>query len=145
MMDPNPATLKIDIRPSLILSSALSALHFLALAAAWVSLTGWAQYLVVSGVLLSGAATLGSVLQLLPAAVMSLELHADGRASWRDRRGGWHQGGLGGGHYVSWVLVVVGLRPAERRIRRLVLAADSAPPEDMRRLRVWLRWRGNTR
>jgi hypothetical protein len=145
MMDPNPATLKIDIRPSPILAGVLGALHVLALAAAWVSLTGWTEYLVMSGVLLSGAATLGSVLQLLPAAIVSLELHADGRASWRDRRGGWHEGGLGGGHYVSRVLVVVGLRPAERRTRRLVLAVDSALPEDMRRLRVWLRWRGNTR
>jgi len=143
MMGSNAAKLKIEIRPSRILAGALGALHLLALAAGWLSLAGWAGYLVASGVLLSGAASLAHVLQLLPAAVVSLELHADGRVSWRDRRGVWHEGGFGSDHYVSPVLMVVGLRPAHGRTRRLVLAVDSAPAEDMRRLRIWLRWRGD--
>jgi hypothetical protein len=144
MMGSNPATLKIDIQPSLILAGVLGAVHILALAAAWLSLAGWAAHVVASGVLFSGAASLAKVLQLIPAAVVSLVLHADGRAAWRDRGGVWHEGRYGGEHYVSPALVVVQLRPSERRVRRLVLASDSAPAEDLRRLRVWLRWRGDT-
>jgi hypothetical protein len=144
MIDSNPAALKIEIRPSLILAGILGAAHVLALAAALLSLPGWAGYLVASGVVLSAAASLAKVLQLLPASVVSLELFANGCASWRDRRGLWHEGGFGGGHYVSAVLVVVGLRSAGRQTQPLVLAADSASAEDMRRLRVWLRWRGDS-
>jgi len=144
MRDSNPAAVKIEIRPSLILAGILGAVHSLALAAVLLSLSGWAGYLVASGVVLSAAVTLAKVLQLLPDSVVSLELYADGHASWRDRRGLWHEGGFGGDHYVSAALVVVGLRPAGRRTRPLALVADSASAEDMRRLRVWLRWRGDS-
>lgn len=146
MMDSNPAALKIEIRPSLILAGLLGAVHILGLVAALLSVPGWAGYLVGSGVVLSAVATLAKVLQFLPASVVSLELYADGRASWRDRSGLWHEGGFGGGdHYVSAALVVVALRSAGRhQARPLVLAADSASAEDMRRLRVWLRWRGDS-
>jgi len=142
-MDSNPASLKIDIRPSAVLAAALGAVHILALVVACLNLSGWASYAVIAGVLLSGSASLAAVLQLRSAAVVHLELHADGRAAWRDRGGFWHHGRLGGDHYVSPALVVIGLRPAEARARRLVLAADSASAEDLRRLRVWLRWRGD--
>jgi len=138
----DPDTLIVDIRPSLILAGVLGALHVLALAAGWVSLAGWGAYLVLSGVALSAVASLAKALTVLPSAVLSLELRADGRASWRDRSGAWYEGALGTDHYVSPLLVVLRLKPAARGIRRLVLASDSASAEQLRRLRVWLRWQG---
>jgi toxin CptA len=134
------ATLRIDLKPSLKLAALLGAVHLLALAAAWVSLADWPRYLVGSGVLLSGAMCLVEVLQRSSTAALSLELHADGRASWRDRNGTWHEGSLGADRFVSTALVVMGLE-MDRGRKWLVLMADSASAEELRRLRLWLRWR----
>jgi len=138
---PAAPTLQIDLRPSLQLAALLGVAHVLALAAAWVSLADWPRYLVGSGVLLSGAACLGETLHRSSTAAVSLELHADGRASWGDRNGTWHEGRLGADHFVSTALVVMGLDQIERGRKWVVLMADSASAEDLRRLRIWLRWR----
>ncbi len=74
------------------------------------------------------------------AAAVSLELRADGHASWRDRNGEWHEGRLGADHFVSTALVVMGLDQIERGRKWVVLMADSASPEELRRLRIRLRW-----
>jgi hypothetical protein len=134
------ATLQIDLKPSLKLAALLGAVHLLALAAAWLSLADWPRYLVGSGVLLSGAVCLVEVLQRSSGAALSLELHADGRASWRDRNGTWHEGRLGAERFVSTALIVMGLEMNRGR-KWLVLMADSASAEELRRLRLWLRWR----
>ena len=135
------ATLQFDLKPSLKLAGLLVLAHVFALAAVWVSLTGWPQYLVGCGVLLSGAGWLAEVLHRSSRAAVSLEFHEDGRASWRDGNGAWHEGKLGSDHFVSAALVVLGLDQTGRGRKWLVLMADSALPEDFRRLRVWLRWR----
>lgn len=134
-------TLQIELRPSLQLAALLGVAHAFALAAAWVSLADWPRYLVGSGVLLSGAACLVEILHRSSTAAVSLELHADGRASWRDRDGIWHEGKLGADHFVSTALVVMGLEQMERGRKWVVLMADSASAEELRRLRIWLRWR----
>lgn len=134
-------TLQFELKPSLKLAGLLVVAHVLALAAAWVSLAGWPQYLVDFGVLLSGAACLAEVLHRSSRAAVALELHVDGRASWRDRNGAWHEGRLVGDHFVSAALVVLRLDQTGRGRKWLVLMADSALPEDFRRVRVWLRWR----
>jgi len=133
--------LQFDLRPSLKLAGLLVVAHALALGAAWVSLTGWPQVLVGLGVLLSGAGCLAEVLHRSSRAVLSLELREDGRASWRDRNGRWHEGRLGSEHFVSTALLVLRLDQTGRGRKWLVLMGDSAGPEDFRRLRVWLRWR----
>src|SRR6266849_595186 len=138
---PAAITLQIDLRPSLQLAVLLGVAHVLALAAAWVSLADWPLYLVGSGVLLSGAACLVETLHRSSTATVSLELHADGRASWRDRNGAWHEGRLGADHFVSTALVVMGLDQNEQCRKWVVLMADSASTEELRRLRIWLRWR----
>ena len=135
------SALQFDLKPSLKLAGLLVVAHVLALGAAWVSLTGWPQGLVGLGVLLSGAGCLAEVLHRSSRAVLSLELREDGRASWRDRNGRWHEGRLGSEHFVSTVLVVLRLDQTGRGLKWLVLMGDSARPEDFRRLRVWLRWR----
>jgi len=138
---PVATPLQIDLRPSLRLAALLGVGHVLALAAAWVSLADWPMYLVGSGVLLSGAACLVETLHRSSTAAVSLELHADGRACWRDRNGAWHEGRLGADHFVSTALVVMGLDQIERGRKWVVLMADSASAEELRRLRIRLRWR----
>jgi len=137
------STLQLDLKPSLKLAGLLLLAHVLALAAAWVSLAGWPQVLVGFGILLSCVGCLAEVLQRSSRAAVSLELREDGGASWRDRRGRWHEGRLRSDHFVSAAFVVLGLDLTGRGRKWLVLLDDSASPEDFRRLRVWLRWRGD--
>jgi len=132
--------LRIDLRPSRLLSAVLVLAHGLAMSAVWISLGGLPRVLVGITLLASLAANLAQALQRTPWSAVSLELAEDGRASWRDPRGAWHEGTLGGSHFVSPLLVVVGLKTRNGRAKRVILLSDSAPPDDLRRLRVWLRW-----
>jgi hypothetical protein len=131
--------LRLNLRPSRLLAGALVLAHGLALSAAWIGLSGWAWNIAAFAVL----ASLGWCVargRLRPA---SIELHEDGRASWADRRGTWHDGRLGRNNFVGAALVILELKPAGIGRKWVVLMGDSAPPEDFRRLRVWLRWRGS--
>ena len=136
----DPSTLRIEIRPSRELAALLAAAHILALVAAWIALGGWPRYLVEFGILLSAAGCLAEVFQRSDRSATSVELRGDGSASWRDRAGVWHEGRLGRDHYLSPVLVVVELRREDRGRKRIVLFVGSTPSEEMRRLRIWLRW-----
>ena len=133
--------LRLDLKPSHRLAGLLVAAHGLALAAAWVSLAGWARYLAAAAILVSLVHSVARVLHRVGASTVSLELREDGRASWRNRDGRWHEGILGRNHFVSAALVVLELEPGGRGRKWLVLMQDSTSPEDFRRLRVWLRWR----
>ena len=136
--------LQIRLRPSVFLIGALGLLHGLALAAAWISLSGWPARLIAAGILLSAAGRIAEALQRTAQAAMELEMHAGGRAAWRDRLGSWHDCSLGTGHFVSPLLIIVDLQQPNRRHKRILLLPDSAPAEDLRRLRVWLRWRNGS-
>jgi hypothetical protein len=154
------------LQSSRILAALLALLHLFALFSAAVSLEGWPLVLVEAGVCLSALGAIGEALQRWPDSTLELELHEDGRAAWRDRRGVWHEGNLRNSNYVSSWLMIVALAfpaaspeartgphgpvslwsfarafgwPARRRL--LVLLSDAAAPEDLRKLRVWLRWR----
>jgi len=199
------ATLRFPLQSSRILAVLLALLHFFALFSAAASLEGWPLVLVEAGVGLSAVGAIGEALQRWPDSALELELHEDGRAAWRDRRGIWHEGKLRNSSYVSsWLLIVAlavpeatrercaseraqrtrrnapaslcscagtaaspatrercaseraqrtcrnalaylcsflgkAASPAPRRL--LVLLSDAASPEDLRKLRVWLRWR----
>ena len=132
--------LQIELRPSLRLAGVLGAAHILALAAAWLSLEGWPRYVVACGVLLSAGGCLTEILHRSSRAAVALELLDDGRASWRDRSAKWHEGRLGDDHFVSAALVVMRIDRTQGGRKWLVLADDSGAHEDLRRLRVWLRW-----
>jgi toxin CptA len=134
--------LRLDLRPSRLLAVLLLLAHGLALTAVWISLDAWARALLGAGIVLSGAYSAARALHLLGQGVASLELHEDGRASWSARDGGRREGRLGRNNFVSAVLVVLELESAGRGRTRVVLMGDSATPDDLRRLRVWLRWRG---
>lgn len=135
------ATLRFPLQSSRILAVLLAFLHLFALFSAAVSLEGWPLILVEAGVCLSAVGAIGEALQRWPGSALELELHEDGSAAWRDRRGIWHEGKLCNSSYVSsWLLIVALAVPGAPR-RPLVLLADAAAPEDLRKLRVWLRWR----
>lgn len=133
--------LRLDLKPSYRLAGLLAAAHGLALAAAWVSLAGWGGYLAAVAILISLVHSVARVLHRSGASTIALELREDGRASWRNRDGRWHEGRPGRNHFVSAALVVLELEPEGGGRKWMVLIEDSASPQDFRRLRVWLRWR----
>lgn len=137
---PDDSPVSIEFRPSRIFAGGLVGAHGLALLAAWVSLSGWVHMLVAFGVCLSALGCLAEALQWSGRAAVALELRADGRARWRDRKGLWHESLLGNDHFLSPVLMVVGLLTGGRSRKRIVLFSDSAAPEELRRLRVRLQW-----
>jgi len=133
--------LRINLKPSRLLSAVLVLAHGLAVYAVWISLGGLPRALTGIALLASLAVTLAQALLRTPWSAVSLELAEDGRASWKDPRGAWHEDTLGRSHFVSPLLVVVGLKTRNGRSKRVILLSDSTPPDDLRRLRVWLRWR----
>src|SRR5207245_3003554 len=126
---PAESTLQLDLKPSLKLAGLLLAAHVLALAATWVSLAGWPQVLVGFGIVLSGTGCLAEVLHRSPRAAVSLELREDGRAAWRDRNGGGHEGRLRSDPCVSAALVVLGLDQTGCGRHWVVLMGDSGVAE----------------
>jgi len=132
-------SLKVELRPSLLLAALLALVHLLALVAVWVSLDRWPLWLASAGILVSAAACLARALQLEGGAVLALELHPEERVAWKDRGGAWHDAQLGRDHFVSGFLVVMALDQPTRRGKHVVLLPDSAPAADLRRLRVRLR------
>ena len=74
-----------------------------------------------------------------------LRLKADGRIQLSVAGADWHGAELLPGGFVSPGFSVVRLRDADGAIHRLTLLADSASPDDLRRLRVSLRWAPRTR
>lgn len=136
-----PAPLRIELKPSYLLAGLLGLAHVLALGAAWVSLAGWPRYLVATGILISLAVCVAGALHRRRDSMAALELRADGDAAWMDGDGRWHDCRVAQDHFVSPLLVVLALERDGAAQQRVVLLPDSAAAEDLRRLRVWLRWR----
>lgn len=131
----------VALKPSWRLAALLGTVHAAALAAAAASIAGWGLVLIVVGILVSAAATIADALQQLPSSVREFELDEDGSGCWRDRAGREHRIGVARCGWVSPALVVLGLRKGRQRWRWIVLMTDSAPAPQLRKLRVWLKWR----
>ncbi len=114
-----------------------------ALACAWISLPSLAFPPIAAGIALAWAWHLGQALQWSAGTVRALELAAKGDARWQDGSGQWHEAEILPNSYVSdWLVVVnLGAGGGGGRGRSLVLLPDCAVAEELRRLRVWLRWR----
>ena len=132
--------LTVTLRPSPILALALTLMAGAALVCAWISLPGAAVAPAAAGITLAWAWHLAQALQRSVRAARALELDAQGGARWLDGSGLWQEAEVLPSSYASDWLVVLNLRAVRRR-RSLVLLPDAAPPEELRRLRVWLRWR----
>ena len=133
--------LTIALRPSRILALALTLVAATALACAWISLPRAAFPPAAAGIALIWVWHVAPALQRGKRAVRALEVAENGDARWQDGSGQWHEAGILPGSYVSNWLVVVNLGAAGGRSRSLVLLQDCAAADELRRLRVWLRWR----
>ena len=133
--------LTVTLKPSRVLALALTLMAGVALACAWISLPGPAFLAVAAGIGLAWMFHLTQALQRGRRAARALELSEQGPPRWQDGSGRWHDAEILPSSYVSDWLIVINLRGNGRRGRSLVLLPDGAAAEELRRLRVWLRWR----
>ena len=136
-------TLTLNLRPSRILALALTLMAGAALAASWTSLPELAVVPVAAGIVLALVWHIPDILQRGTHGVRALELDAEGNARWQDGSGQWHAAKVLPSSYVSGWLVVINLGGDPGAARAVALLPDCAAAEDLRRLRVWLRWRLN--
>ena len=134
-------TVTVALKPSRVLALALTLMAGAALACVWISLPRVALLPAATGIALAWIWHLAPVLQRGRRAVRVLEVTENGDARWQDGLGQWNEAEIQSGSYVSNWLIVVNLGTPGRRGRALVLLPDCAAAEELRRLRVWLRWR----
>lgn len=132
---------EIELKPSRRLGLLLAGLAGLALAATWTAaLPVWLQ-VALSG--LVAAAAVGSVWRA--PTVLRLRQQADGSLLAQAADGDWREVEVLGDSFVSPALIVLRYQLEGERPRALTLLGDSAAAEDLRRLRVSLRWARRTR
>lgn len=133
---------RLVLQPSPRLAVCLGGLHLAALVAAFASLNGWPLLLVLCGMALSAASSLGMALLRFPGVIVEIELQEDYSARWRDSSGSWHAGKLAREGYVSAWLVLMALDEGQESRRRWVaMGTDSAPLESLRAVRLAMRSR----
>ncbi len=79
------------------------------------------------------------------APVTRLRIGADGELQCQDAAGEWRAMAVLGDSFVSPVLIVLRYRDGGGAVRTRTLLPDSAAADDLRRLRVSLRWARHTR
>jgi len=132
--------LVIELRPSRRLLVFLVVAHVAAILAAIAGLP------VIPAAILSAALALSLLGQLQvarlarPGSVRALHVAADGQVQIRDPNGGWHGVVLAGHAFATAWLVILPLDAPSGGRHTVVLLADSAAGDDLRRLRVWLQW-----
>jgi len=133
---------EIEFKPSRLLGLLLLGVAALALVAIRLAALPDAIQLVL------GAAAIGLSAwgwrRGLPIAA-SLRIAADGRLQCLDDAAEWGDAEVLGDSFVSPALVVLRYRTAGQPMRTLTLLPDSASADDLRRLRVSLRWTRRTR
>jgi toxin CptA len=134
--------LRLALGRSRILLCALIAAHAGAAAAVLSASPGWPWSAAASAVLAASAVKVirRHALRTGPDAVLSLELGGAGECRMLRADGGVRTCRVQDSSYVSPQLVVLHLRESPRRMHYVVLTADSAPAEPLRRLRTRLRW-----
>jgi toxin CptA len=87
-----------------------------------------------------------TALRLSRNSVIAIRISADNVLSAKTRVGEWRDCEVLGSTYVTAALTVLMLKTgAERGTRSVVLMPDSMTADDFRRLRMWLRWRPETK
>lgn len=132
---------KIEPKPSRLLGLLLLGMTALSLAAIYLA----AIPAVIQ--MLTGLAVIGlSVWGWRRARFMEvLRMTADGMLQCQNEQAEWREVEVQGDSLVSPALIVLRYRFETQRIRTQVLLPDSAGAEDLRRLRVSLRWARHTR
>ena len=135
--------LYVDLRSSRTLAVLLGASGLGACALLiFLPMSPWLAGLIIVVVVLAVAHALAlHALLMLPAAVMNIEITAQGEMYCTLRSGARVVVTVLGNSTVMPWLTVLNLRQAERRLaRHVVLLPDSMAADEFRRLRVWLRW-----
>lgn len=138
---------RISVRPSVLIAIAVSIVHVGAAAVLWV---------VPVPAVFKAAVTLAIAVSLIyfmardaalhaARSIVALELRDDGEIACQTRDGAWLGCELLGSSYVTPGMTVINLRlRGSVGYRRVILVLDNMDAEDFRRLRTWLRWRGET-
>jgi toxin CptA len=127
-----------------LLASALLLAHGGAIACAVLFLPGWWMPALATAALATSLVfhIRRDALQLSGHSVIELILKDGDRCEFILRNGEALAGNIEGSTFVAPLLMVINLRPEGRgRRRSAILLPDSAPAEDLRRIRVWLRHR----
>lgn len=133
---------QIELRHSRWLKGLLTAMALLALG----SIGRAALPVEVQALLaLIALAGIGGSMWKMRGPLPGLRLKADGGIQVSVAGADWHSAEILPGSFVSPGFSTVRLRDADGAIHRFTLLPDSASPEDLRRLRVWLRWAPRTR
>ena len=135
--------LRVHVGKSAVLAAALLVVHVLAAGCIALSLPAGAALPGVAAIVASAVYRLRlDALQYSADAVVELLLREGGGCEMITRAGATLAGQLQGSTFVSPWLIVVNLRlEPNRRHRSLVLTWDSAGAEELRELRVWLKYR----
>lgn len=134
--------LAIELRPSRKLIAVLCAGHLLAFIVAAVALP------TVPAVILAAALAASFFGQLRVArlrsrdSIQTLRITQEDRIEFRDRDGVWHASTVRAHGYATSWLIILPLTDEGGHRRQAILLSDSCAPEDLRKLRVWLRWGG---
>ena len=139
---------RIDLRPSRILAAILVIAHGAAIAViALVSVPLWLKLIAIAALAVNLMFEIRqTVLLRAPDAVVALEIASDDALSIQTRRGDWITCEVLGSTYVIYFLAIVNLKEqGSGRAKRAVILPDSIDAEDFRKLRVWLRWKGERR
>jgi hypothetical protein len=132
-----PLPLSVTVKPSRKLRLGIGALHLLAMVAVWLAALPLPAQ-IAGSLLLSLSLFLGA----RPAPETTLRGKADGTLEIR-HQDTWQEIGPVSPGLVLPIITILPLRgPVFPRPRHLVILDDSLPPEDFRRLRVWIQWLG---
>lgn len=132
---------EIELKPSRRLGLLLAGMLLLAVAAvSLAALPGGLQ--LALGMMVAG---LGAWAWRRAPPGTRLRIAADGRLQCLDDAAEWRDAEILGDSFVSTALIVLRYRPAGGQVRALTLLPDSAAADDLRRLRVSLRWTRRTR
>jgi toxin CptA len=132
---------EIEIKPSRLLGLLLAGMLLLALAAVTLAVLPGSVQLVL-GVVVAG---LGGWGWRRASRTARLRITADGGLQGLDAAAEWRDAEVLGDSFVSTGLIVLRYRIDGQSGRSLTLLPDSAPADDLRRLRVSLRWTRRTR
>ena len=142
--------LRLQIAPSALLAGTLTLVHGVAILCAVLFMPGWwmpgLASVAIAGSLAFHVRREG--LQLSGHAVTELLLKDGGQCELTMLNGAILAGNIEGSTFVAPLLIVINVRPVgpgrpgrPGTPRSVVLLPDSAPAEDLRRVRVWLRYR----
>lgn len=117
----------------------------MAAGAAFVALPAVPAAICAVGVALSAIVQVGRSLQWRRDSVRELTLRPDGGVGWRASDGTWRTAPEATGGVLGFWVIVIGLKEEGRHRQPLLVLPDALDGDDLRELRIWLRWRPQAR